>query len=126
MLILIVSLVTNPDPCISTLHFLLNAAAWWPVKCAVTPSSGHPFSVLSCSPVASRQAANSSDHKIPTWETMPRAWPRGTMVALWMGCAPAVWMATSAWPLSWYAVRLRDSAVLTIDLHACAHPQLCT
>ncbi len=32
--------------------------------------------------------------------TIPSAWPLGTMVALWIGCAPSVWKATSACPLS--------------------------
>ena len=48
-----------------------------------------------------------SNHLQPTCVTMPREWPRGTMVALWMGLAPGVWIATMAWPLSWNAVRFR-------------------
>lgn len=35
-----------------------------------------------------------------TCVTMPSAWPRGTMVALWMGEAPGVCSATMAWPAS--------------------------
>eukprot|EP00983_Pelagomonas_calceolata_P037195 1136238-Pelagomonas_calceolata.AAC.3 len=49
---------------------------------------------------------------------MPRAWPRGTMVALWMGEAPGVWSATMACPASWYAVRLRACSERRTDLHA--------
>ena len=36
--------------------------------------------------------------------TMPRARPRGMMVALWMGSEPSVFNATNAWPASWNAV----------------------
>mmetsp|Transcript_25477 Transcript_25477/g.83866 ORF Transcript_25477/g.83866 Transcript_25477/m.83866 type:complete len:240 (+) Transcript_25477:2033-2752(+) len=50
--------------------------------------------------------------------TMPSAIPRGTMVALWTGCAPSVWSATSAWPPSWYAVSFRFSSVMTADLRS--------
>ncbi len=36
--------------------------------------------------------------------TIPNATPRGVIVALWIGFAPAVLKATTACPLSWYAV----------------------
>lgn len=36
--------------------------------------------------------------------TIPKADPRGMIVALWIGCAPSVLKATTACPLSWYAV----------------------
>mmetsp|Transcript_50511 Transcript_50511/g.109510 ORF Transcript_50511/g.109510 Transcript_50511/m.109510 type:complete len:301 (-) Transcript_50511:162-1064(-) len=49
---------------------------------------------------------------------MPSVLPRGTMVALWIGCAPGVWSATSAWPPSWYAVSLRFSGEMTADLRS--------
>jgi hypothetical protein len=40
------------------------------------------------------------------------------MVALWMGLAPGVCSATSAWPLSWYAVRLSASCERTAVLRS--------
>mmetsp|Transcript_6268 Transcript_6268/g.20610 ORF Transcript_6268/g.20610 Transcript_6268/m.20610 type:complete len:228 (+) Transcript_6268:601-1284(+) len=46
---------------------------------------------------------------------MPRVLPRGTMVALWIGCAPRVCSATSACPPSWYAVTLRLAGEMTAD-----------
>ena len=60
---------------------------------------------------------NQESSRSLTCETIPKAWPRGTMVALWMGLAPCVCMATRACPDSWYAVSLRASAVCTSDLH---------
>mmetsp|Transcript_3034 Transcript_3034/g.13677 ORF Transcript_3034/g.13677 Transcript_3034/m.13677 type:complete len:300 (+) Transcript_3034:162-1061(+) len=50
--------------------------------------------------------------------TMPRALPRGTMVALWTGIAPGVRSATMAWPASWYAVSLLLSSVSTADFRS--------
>mmetsp|Transcript_1488 Transcript_1488/g.5851 ORF Transcript_1488/g.5851 Transcript_1488/m.5851 type:complete len:272 (-) Transcript_1488:1231-2046(-) len=49
---------------------------------------------------------------------MPSEVPRGMMVALWMGIAPSVRSATSAWPASWNAVRRRPSSVRLIDLRS--------
>mmetsp|Transcript_8544 Transcript_8544/g.38846 ORF Transcript_8544/g.38846 Transcript_8544/m.38846 type:complete len:212 (-) Transcript_8544:1488-2123(-) len=45
--------------------------------------------------------------------TIPRDWPRGTIVALCIGLAPSVNSATSAWPPSWYAVSLLFSSATT-------------
>mmetsp|Transcript_7661 Transcript_7661/g.9551 ORF Transcript_7661/g.9551 Transcript_7661/m.9551 type:complete len:234 (+) Transcript_7661:456-1157(+) len=47
--------------------------------------------------------------------TMPSACPRGMMVALCTGSAPAVLMATSACPPSWYAVILAVSLLITAE-----------
>mmetsp|Transcript_56653 Transcript_56653/g.120306 ORF Transcript_56653/g.120306 Transcript_56653/m.120306 type:complete len:219 (+) Transcript_56653:670-1326(+) len=46
---------------------------------------------------------------------MPRLWPRGMMVALWMVMAPSVRTPTRAWPASWYAVLRALSGVITAD-----------
>mmetsp|Transcript_451 Transcript_451/g.1033 ORF Transcript_451/g.1033 Transcript_451/m.1033 type:complete len:292 (+) Transcript_451:894-1769(+) len=51
-------------------------------------------------------------------DTIPRAWPRGTMVALWTGSAPGVYVATRAWPPSWYAVNFLVSSLMTADLRS--------
>ncbi|BAS72811.1 Os01g0574451 [Oryza sativa Japonica Group] len=53
-----------------------------------------------------------------SWDTIPRVLPLGTMVALWTGRAPSVWMATRACPPSWYAVNFRDSSEITADLRS--------
>mmetsp|Transcript_8215 Transcript_8215/g.25338 ORF Transcript_8215/g.25338 Transcript_8215/m.25338 type:complete len:286 (-) Transcript_8215:37-894(-) len=50
--------------------------------------------------------------------TMPSACPRGTMVALCTGIAPSVFIATSAWPPSWYAVSRRLSSEITALLRS--------
>mmetsp|Transcript_20141 Transcript_20141/g.34678 ORF Transcript_20141/g.34678 Transcript_20141/m.34678 type:complete len:286 (-) Transcript_20141:69-926(-) len=50
--------------------------------------------------------------------TMPRAMPRGTMVALCTGSAPKVWIATNACPPSWYAVSLRLFSLMTALLRS--------
>mmetsp|Transcript_14486 Transcript_14486/g.36027 ORF Transcript_14486/g.36027 Transcript_14486/m.36027 type:complete len:228 (+) Transcript_14486:1083-1766(+) len=49
---------------------------------------------------------------------MPSARPRGTMVALCTGSAPAVCRATSAWPPSWYAVSLLFLSEMTALLRS--------
>ena len=41
--------------------------------------------------------------------------PLGTIVALWMGWAPSVKIATSAWPPSWYAVSFLFFSEITAD-----------
>mmetsp|Transcript_42240 Transcript_42240/g.97789 ORF Transcript_42240/g.97789 Transcript_42240/m.97789 type:complete len:233 (-) Transcript_42240:233-931(-) len=50
--------------------------------------------------------------------TIPSAWPRGMIVALWTGSAPAVLIATSACPPSWKAVMRAVSGLITADLRS--------
>jgi len=49
---------------------------------------------------------------------MPKAEPRGMMVALCTGRAPGVCMATSAWPPSWKATMRRFASSMTADLRS--------
>mmetsp|Transcript_14155 Transcript_14155/g.40123 ORF Transcript_14155/g.40123 Transcript_14155/m.40123 type:complete len:208 (-) Transcript_14155:257-880(-) len=58
-----------------------------------------PIATSMLASICSRVMENSS--LSGSCDTMPRAWPRGTMVALWMGLAPLVCIATSACPPSW-------------------------
>lgn len=50
--------------------------------------------------------------------TIPKADPRGTMVALWIGKAPGVYKATSACPPSWYATNSLFLASITALLRS--------